>query len=81
MLSCQKKMKIKITKNGPYLISGNVPLSQEVIVTDKEGTPEKWKEEKKIKSGESYALCRCGKSKNKPFCDGTHIDINFKDTE
>jgi CDGSH-type Zn-finger protein len=24
-------------------------------------------------------LCRCGKSTNKPFCDGTHIDVNFKD--
>ncbi len=30
-------------------------------------------------SQEHYTLCRCGKSKNKPFCDGQHWDAGFKD--
>jgi CDGSH-type Zn-finger protein len=73
--------KIKITENGPYLVSGGIPLSKEVIVTDNEGTPEKWKETKKFDSQENYALCRCGKSKNKPFCDGTHVSAKFNGQE
>ena len=31
-------------------------------------------------SKERYTLCRCGASKNKPFCDGTHWNIEFDDT-
>jgi CDGSH-type Zn-finger protein len=30
-------------------------------------------------SREHYTLCRCGASKNKPFCDGTHWSIGFRD--
>ncbi|RBQ23329.1 hypothetical protein ALNOE001_08880 [Candidatus Methanobinarius endosymbioticus] len=64
-------MKIKITKEGSYIFSGNIPLYKETMVCDKE----------KIKSGETYALCRCGKSSNKPFCDGSPINYNFDGTE
>ncbi len=73
--------KIKVSKNGPYLVSGSVPLSREAIITDKEGVPEKWKEEKKFEAKENYTLCRCGNSKNKPFCDGSHIKTKFDGTE
>jgi CDGSH-type Zn-finger protein len=65
--------KIKLSENGPYLVSGNVPLKKEIIEIGEEGEPETWKEGEKYPLKENYALCRCGKSNNKPFCDGNHV--------
>lgn len=73
--------KIKVSKNGPYLVSGKIPLAQEAIGVDKEGIPSKWRTGKTFQSGEKCALCRCGQSKNRPFCDGTHLKVNFDGTE
>jgi CDGSH-type Zn-finger protein len=73
--------KIKVSKNGPYLISGRIPLAQQIIGVDKEGTPSEWHAGKTFQSGERCALCRCGQSKNIPFCDGTHLKANFDGTE
>lgn len=50
--------KVQVLKKGPYLIHGKF-----MFVDDKG--------EESIKEG-SIALCRCGLSKNKPFCDGSH---------
>ena len=75
------KGKIKVTKNGPYIVSGKTPLAEHKKEYDVDGNPRKWQEGKKFPSQESYALCRCGGSKNKPFCDGTHAKINFDGTE
>jgi len=76
-----KKQKISITKDGPYLVSGNIPLAKEMSIVGSEDQPETWQKGKEYPSQESYALCRCGQSKNKPFCDGMHIKNNFKGTE
>ncbi|MFA6432031.1 MAG: CDGSH iron-sulfur domain-containing protein [Candidatus Margulisiibacteriota bacterium] len=73
--------KIKVTKNGPYLVSGNIPLDKAQIIGDAEGTPTKWEFGENFPAQENYALCRCGQSKNKPFCDGSHIKANFDGTE
>jgi CDGSH-type Zn-finger protein len=73
--------KIKITKNGPYCISGNIPLEKELVVADEDNEPLKWEKGEKIKANKEYYLCRCGKSSNKPFCDGTHQKIRFDGTE
>jgi CDGSH-type Zn-finger protein len=54
------------SENGPYLVSGAVRL------TDVDG--------RDVPHGEHMALCRCGHSKNKPFCDGTHVAIGFDGT-
>ena len=56
---------VKVAKNGPYYIVGDIELN------DFEGS--------KPESKEHYTLCRCGASKNKPFCDGAHWDIDVKD--
>jgi CDGSH-type Zn-finger protein len=74
-------MKIVVSKNGPYLISGNIPLSIQIIEPNKEGLSWEWKEAKKFPTKNEYELCRCGRSKNKPFCDGTHEKIRFDGKE
>jgi CDGSH-type Zn-finger protein len=79
--STKTQPKIKVTKNGPYLVSGEVPLCEQVITTDPEGTPTEWTQQVKYPQKEACALCRCGQSENKPFCDGTHGKIGFDGTE
>ena len=64
--------KIKVTKNGPYLVSGKIPLQKQIIIADSEGTATEWQPSTKYSPQEKYALCRCGHSKNKPFCDSSH---------
>jgi len=54
-----------ISKNGPYDVQGRVKLE------DPDGNqPE---------SDDHYTLCRCGRSRNKPFCDGNHRRVKFED--
>ena len=59
---------IKIRENGPYIVRGPV------TVQDADGT------EYSVDSGVA-ALCRCGGSTTKPFCDGTHSKIGFQAAE
>jgi CDGSH-type Zn-finger protein len=73
--------KITVTKDGPYVVSGSVPLSLQTIGVNAEGESVKWKEGKKLPIATEYALCRCGESKNKPFCDGSHAKAGFDGTE
>jgi CDGSH-type Zn-finger protein len=73
--------KIKVTKNGPYLVSGGVPLSEQTMWIDEEGQCHGWKETKKYPLQENYTLCRCGRSANKPFCDGSHTTADFNGKE
>ncbi|WXG44487.1 MAG: CDGSH iron-sulfur domain-containing protein [Promethearchaeati archaeon SRVP18_Atabeyarchaeia-1] len=75
------KQRIKVSENGPYLVSGGIPLFTLTICTDATGDPSGWRVGKKYPLLESYSLCRCGQSRNKPFCDGTHAKINFNGTE
>ena len=59
------KVTIQTRPNGPYLVQGPIHL---VDADGKEFTV----------SGDRVALCRCGGSTNKPFCDGTHSKIGFQ---
>ena len=57
-------LKIEVTADGPYLIS------TECMIVHSDGTQE-------LKTG-TVALCRCGNSQNKPYCDGSHGSTGFK---
>jgi CDGSH-type Zn-finger protein len=73
--------RIKVMRNGPYIVTGRVPLSEQIIVVDSGGYPVAWREGRRFPEQETYALCRCGKSANMPFCDGTHVRIGFNGSE
>ncbi len=75
----ETKAKIMVTKDGPYLVRGGLSIDKQIIGIGKEGEPEKWIQCKKVPSSETCALCGCGESKSKPFCDGSHIDERFND--
>ena len=73
--------KIIVTKDGPYLVSGALPLGEKIIVTNEEEESLEYKDGKDYPAVAQYALCRCGRSGNKPFCDGTHKKFRFDGTE
>ena len=63
-LDMNQKASINIMDNGPFVVNGGFLLERE------NGSRSKF-------SG-TVSLCRCGESKLKPFCDGSHRNINFK---
>ncbi len=77
----KENKKIVVSENGPYLVSAGIPLKQEAIILDTEGYSERWSEGKKYEKECEYHLCRCGKSKDRPFCDGSHDRCGFVGTE
>jgi CDGSH-type Zn-finger protein len=72
---------IKITLHGPYVVTGNVPLLEMSVVSDRRGTALEYRETKRYPEKQAYSLCRCGKSKTMPFCDGTHAKCGFDGAE
>ena len=56
---------IEVTKHGPLMVYGNITIKRQ------DGSVEK--------KHKVTAFCRCGASANKPFCDGTHVKVGFKD--
>lgn len=72
---------IVIADNGPYMVSGSVPLARKHAVKTERGEPLTWRNPDPIETKDRYALCRCGQSGNKPFCDGTHARVGFDGTE
>ena len=73
--------KITVREHGPYVVEGGVPLVRKTPVMSEHGEPLTWKKGDLMTSAERYTLCRCGLSKNKPFCDGTHRVEGFDGTE
>jgi CDGSH-type Zn-finger protein len=77
-----KKPYIKVTKNGPYLAYGITTVDEKIILTDGEGFSVAYGDGQTFQINTfPVALCRCGLTKNAPFCDGTHIKSAFDGTE
>jgi CDGSH-type Zn-finger protein len=74
-------MKVTVSENGPYLVTGSVPMARQVIVADQAGNSMEWRQEVEFETKASCALCRCGQSANKPYCDGSHVRVGFDGTE
>ncbi len=60
-------LKITVVEHGPLKVEGLESLAG----TDGDALP--------LREGKAAFLCRCGASNNKPFCDGTHKEIGFRD--
>jgi CDGSH-type Zn-finger protein len=73
--------KIVVSENGPYIVTGRVPLAVQTIVPDAEGFSWDWQKGREFNTAATYALCRCGQSKHKPFCDGSHATSEFDGRE
>ncbi len=79
MCGKDKKIKIKIMKDGPYIVSGSLHLAEKIIIP--KGRGYELKNGREFHTSAEFALCRCGKSRNKPYCDGAHGKIDFDGTE
>ena len=80
-LSGGEERKVLIVRNGPYLVYGNVPLTQKRKVPSGDGHWLAWEKTAVLETEDTYALCRCGRSSAKPFCDGTHARSRWDGTE
>ncbi len=60
---------IKVRQNGPYLVD-----AEDVTLID-------WNGNEYLVTRRPFALCRCGASANRPYCDGTHSKIGFQAAE
>ena len=75
------KPKIKVCRDGPYSVSGAIPLFELTVSNDAEDCPCDYHVSKRFPLQEDYSLCRCGQSRDKPFCDKTHEAAHFNGTE
>jgi len=80
-MSDQQRVRVTISRDGPYVVTGPVPLADQTIVVDAEGGSESWKEGEHYRAPPNFSLCRCGHSNKKPFCDGTHTKVGFDGAE
>jgi CDGSH-type Zn-finger protein len=73
--------RIVVIPGGPYLVYGDIPLVRKRKLVSENDDSLTWQKTEVIETEDTYALCRCGQSASKPFCDGTHARIGFDGTE
>ena len=72
---------IDVQQDGPYTVTGDVPVARASKVVTDEGEPLTWRTGDVREHDGTYLLCRCGRSSDKPYCDGTHAEVDFDGTE
>ncbi|MHB8594604.1 MAG: CDGSH iron-sulfur domain-containing protein [Acidimicrobiales bacterium] len=73
--------RITVRENGAYMVSGGVRVTRKRMLQSEHGEPITWQLMSEVDAPPAFALCRCGGSANKPFCDGTHETNGFDGTE
>jgi len=73
-------VRIKIIPSGPLRVTG-AELCRIGIEFDEQERPTTYSEHGAEEHAEAYSLCRCGASANKPFCDGSHRDLDWDPAE
>lgn len=68
---------INVRANGPYVVTGAPPISRRRIVANDDGDSTAWETTAELDSADEVRLCRCGGSRNKPFCDASHESNGF----
>jgi CDGSH-type Zn-finger protein len=77
----ESAQRIEVAPNGPYLVYGSVPVSRRRTVLSEHQEPLTSQTTDRLRTAEAIALCRCGGSSDKPYCDGTHRRNGFDGTE
>lgn len=73
--------KITIAEGGPYFVHGSMPVTSKSPVMSEHGEPLTWKTGSPAEPKTRVALCRCGASANKPYCDGAHAKVEWDDAD
>ena len=68
----EQPVTVTVGPDGPYIVSGPAPLRVRHAVMSEHGEPLTWRSEEVSDQKPVYALCRCGESARKPYCDGAH---------
>jgi CDGSH-type Zn-finger protein len=73
--------RVAVQPDGPYFVTGPLPVVRRRPIQSEHGEPLTWQTTARLAERERYALCRCGQSEAKPYCDGTHARVGFDGTE
>lgn len=71
------KYRITILSRGPYLVFGQPPLDQQFIMPDEERISWSLADGEEYRMEDPAAICRCGASTCKPYCDGAHLETEW----
>lgn len=80
----KNKTYIEVVEGGPYLVFGDDKVVQEIIIPNEEGASWEYQKAREFTNpdvGKPMAICRCGHSAHKPFCDGCHEKIKWDGEE